>query len=340
MAKYNVRRLIKVPIQLVVQSPKYKFISVDFLKDDIFGNLSRKRYGGLAKVWDVDEQGDIHDKQAEADFSEFSDDPEYNKRIQKFSKEKIAKYKTIQKVTSYFINDDGLYIDETDLHTFPDRLYREFGKLESDEEISDFIRNHKFCDFFDIEKQVPEKETDPYLEKFVPTEKNTVVRRNWLGVYRQFCDFSEVVKRFWNKETTDGDLLYLENEIRNKSKKIYFDKKTHKRLSAVDPDMEFDGNFSDFFLPKRMSEDYREGYLIYGHFALCCLELYMEIKNKFPERRFCQNPLCGKSLPLFADGRQKICEDNPECLKQWKTLSKRLQRENKKKRAKMTQNSQ
>jgi len=245
MEKLNAHRLIKVPIQLVVQSQKYKFVSSDFLKDKL-GSLSKKRIGGLATTWHIDENGFVHGR----------DDLD-NLPLNKKQKELIKKYsrdrKIIQQVVSYFINTEGLYIDKYDLQTFPDRLYEKFALLESDEDLSRFIRQYNFCDFFDANDVEPEAESNPYLEKFVPTEKNTVSRLNWLGIYRKHSNFSEIAKRFWSKKTQPEDLLYLESELSINTRKIYFDSKSYKRLKAVDPEMDFEDNFLDLFQPKKFS---------------------------------------------------------------------------------------
>jgi hypothetical protein len=324
MAKLNTHRLIKVPIQLVVQSQKYKFVSANFLRDD-FGNLSKKRYGGLAIIWDVDESGFIH---REDDMDNLPLDQKQKELVKKYFK----KSKKIQQVVSYFINPAGLYIDEYDLQAFPDRLYEKFALLESDKELSKFIRQYNFCDFFDANAVMLKRENDPYLEHFVPTEKKPIVRLNWLGIYRKHSDFSDIAKRFWKKETQPKDLLYLESELSINTRKIYFDSKSYKRLNAVDPEMDFEDNFLDIFQPKKFGKDYVQGYQVFGHYTYCCLELYTEIKKKMPEQRFCENEKCGKPLPLFAHSSQKTCKNNPECHRQWRAQSKKIERQNKKRR--------
>lgn len=322
MTKLNAHRLIKVPIQLVVQSQKYKFVEANFIKDNL-RYLSKKNKGGSAIIWNVDEDGSIYGKD---DFDNLPFDQKQKKRAKKYFKNR----KIIQQVVSYFINPEGLYIDESDLHTFPDRLYEKFAKLESDKKLSNFIRKYNFCDFFDANDVMPKAENDHYLEYFSPTEKNPIAELNWLGVYRKHLNFSEIAKRFWNKETQPEDLLYLENEIRQNIRKIYFDKKSYERLSAADPEMDFEDNFLDSFQSKKFDEKYIQGYQIFGHFAFCCLELYAEIKKKIPEQRFCENEKCKKPLPLFANGNQKFCKNNPECYRQWRAQKRKIERQNKK----------
>lgn len=324
MAKLNAHKLIKIPIQLIIQSQKYKFVSSDFLKDKL-GNLSKKRTGGLATTWDIDEYGIVHGKD---DLDNLPLNQKQKELIKKSSRER----RIIQRVVSYFINTEGLYIDESDLQTFPDRLYKKFALLESDEELSRFIRQNNFCDFFDANAVIPKAEEDPYLEYFAPTEKKPIARLNWLGIYRKHSDFSDIAKRFWKKETQPEDLLYLESELSINTRKIYFDSKSYKRLKAVDSEMDFADNFLDIFQPKKFDKGYVQGYQVFGHYAYCCLELYTEIKKKMPEQRFCENEKCGKPLPLFAHGSQKICKDNPECYRQWKAQSKKIERQNKKRR--------
>lgn len=322
MDKLNVHRLIKFPIQLVVQSQKYKFIEANFIKDD-FRFLSKKSQGGPAIIWNVDEDGSIYGKD---DFDNLPFDQKQKERIKKYFKNR----KIVQQVVSYFINPAGLYIDENDLQTFPDRLYEKFALLKNDKELSRFIRRYNFCDFFDANSEMPKAENDYYLKYFSPIEKNPIAKLNWLGIYRKHFDFSEVAKRFFNKKTSPEDVLYLENEIGKKIKKIYFDKESYDRLNDVDVELDFEDNFLDLFQSKKFDEKYIQGYQIFGHFAFCCLELYAEIKKKVPEQRFCENEKCKKPLPLFANGNQKFCKNNPECYRQWRAQKRRIERQNKK----------
>lgn len=330
--KISTTRAINVPIILVTQSNDYKFVTSEFLKDEWHKNfLTEKSEKGPAKIFDVDENGDLHDKAAEEKFDpkDFPGDPEYKKRLMKFWKEDISKYQTIQKVTIYHLNEKGVYYDYEDLQQFPTRIYLKFDKLETDEEKSRFIREFDFCDFPKKEDQKTINENDPYLDKFVPTEKDKIRAANWLHLYRMHSSFSGIAKSYSEKELTQGDLNYLYRQKKLNVIEIPIDRNSFALQEFENDDVVFENDFLEKAKPTKIKNtDPVIGYRVFGHFALCCLELLLDIE-KGENIKLCRNPQCGKQLP-DDHGNQKYCrrKDNPECYRQWRNEARKRDRRN------------
>lgn len=343
MGKRNSHRLIKEPFFFITQSFDYAFIDKNFLKNDGFGINESKLQSGYGKQWCMDFDGSLYDEESDSilDWQKFLGKKQFKPaQIAEFSKtqkEIIEKRKCNQLITSYYINEEGLFWDGHDLQTFPDRLYQKFAELKTDKEKSSFFKKHYFCAFFDASEvdSGPKKTLDHDLACLVPIESNTVRRLNCLGINREHETFANITLSSQEKKTTFNDLKYLEEIMQENIQDIYLDKEILEIFSKADPDNERpEYNFLKNISPEPLTNDTVKLKMIFGHFALCCLELYLEIKKELPEIRYCKNPKCGKQLPLFAHKNQKICKGNPKCLKEWKAQQKQIERENLKRRGK------
>lgn len=342
MGKLNAHRLIKESFFLIIQSFDYGFLDKDFLKNDGFGIQASQLQNGRGKQWGVDVNGTMHDTDddSSSNFKDFLEKssyaPRHIKEILESVEESTLKRKTIQIITSYFINKEGLFLDGDNLHTFPDRLYKKFAELKKDQEKSDFFKQYTFCDFFDAREDIVEENLDHDMECLIPTEQSTTRRLNWLGINREHESFSEIAENFQTRKTTPSELNYLETIVKDKIENIYLDRKTCEWLSGVDiDDEEVERPFALSYNRNPLDKEDRKVRMIYGHFALCCLELYLEIEKNLPEIKYCQNPKCGKQLPLFRHRNQKICKGNPKCLRQWRVRKKQIERDNLKRRGKI-----
>ena len=334
MAKLNAHRLIKEPFFLITQSFDHGFIEKDFLRNDGFGLLASQLQEGRGKLWNLDINGRMYSQDnSNSDFIELLErSSHYSERAINFEETR----KKIQIIKSIFINKEDLYINDKDLHTFPDRLYKKFANCKTDVELSDFIKEHNFCDFFDVLENLNKENLDHDMACLVPSEPNTTRRLNWLAIHRKLESFSEATENFFTRKTTAADIDMLKNVIKNYTEDIYLDKKRYEWLENVDLDdkeIEYDFLKNNRFEP--LTTDTPKAKMIFGHFALCCLELFLEIENNLPEIRYCQNPKCGKQLPLFRHGNQKICKNSPKCQKEWKALKKQIERNDLKRRGKI-----
>jgi hypothetical protein len=89
----------------------------------------------------------------------------------------------------------------------------------------------------------------------------------------------------------------------------------------------------EFFGFKKLNNiEQVDGYIIFGHYALCCLEFLRDIDNQ----RFCIEKDCRKPLPADAHSNQKRCKssDNPECQRKYKLRARKKDRKNEKIRGK------
>jgi hypothetical protein len=327
--KRNSNRPILAPVRLVTQSNDFEFVTREFLKEnpmDPFDPLQGKHYKGPAKTFDIDEGGYFHDPEDEneKDFEKLADDPELQKIFKKFSKCK-TKHKTIQRVTIYEADEKGLYFDETDLNTLPKRMYLKLAEQKTDRDLSQFIRKYfDFCDFPTEEEKRNIQKNDGWLKIQVPTEKNKTRAANWLHLFRKRGEIVDVIENYSNGKPTKTDYDYLQKQVSQKIAKISVDKNDFAYKELKDDEAEFETltteNIEEFMKPKKLGgSNIVPGYLVFGHFALCCLELLTDIKKSVLVR-FCQNPQCKKHLPVDGHKNRKFCkkEDNPECYKQWR----------------------
>ncbi|EKE18827.1 MAG: hypothetical protein ACD_9C00219G0002 [uncultured bacterium] len=333
MPKFNTHRLIKEPFFLIAQSFDHGFIDKAFLIEDGFGILASQLQEGRGNLWNVDINRSMYSRdETNSGFIELlKRSSHYSERVINFDETR----KKIQVIKSIFVNKEGLYVDDEDLCTFPDRLYKKFANCKTDSELSDFIRKYNFCDFIDVLENLNKENLDHDMECLVPTEPNTIRRLNWLEIHRKLECFSEATENFLTKKTTAADLEMLKNVIKNYSEDIYLDEERYTWLVNIDIDEEkiaYDFLKNNRFEP--LNADTPKAKMIFGHFALCCMELYLEIENNLLETRYCQNPKCGKQLPLFRHGNQKICKKNPKCQKEWKALKRQIERKDLKRRGK------
>lgn len=236
----------------------------------------------------------------------------------------INHYTTVQKITIVTANEDGVYMGTRDLDVLPKKQFLSLSRPLSDEGITRLIK-HGFCDFIDAKDS---GENQFYLEK-ITRIKNPIHAANWLGLYRKISALTDIIANAADGMSTDKDRQFLNEEVRENVREIMIDRNSLAYRETMDADTEENKNeLLDSFGPKNLRDkSLTEGYQIFGHIALCCLELLLEM-DKGQLLRFCKNPDCGIPLPDHAHGNQKTClmKDNPTCHKAWRSRSKRNER--------------
>ena len=224
------------------------------------------------------------------------------------------------------MNEKGIYLDTQDLRRWPKKLYTRVPSLKTDQDISDFIRKTGFCYFPTSKGSVKEKKF--YLSKFVPTETG-VRAANWLILWRELSILSDIIENVSKNKVTKQDINYLMEQKKQNVLDVVFDKDSFAYRELEDPDIEFkQGDFLNEYQPQKIRKaNITTGYRVFGHIALCCLELLLDIQKGLLAR-FCENKLCKKPLPLNAHGRQKYCnaKTNPTCYRQWRAIEKKKER--------------
>lgn len=318
------KRSIKEPFILIVQALDFPLIKRNFIdeKNELSG-LFTKKNRGASKSFFVLKNGNIQqDIQA----------PFWDKKLEKYFKPP-KKSDFVQIITAYHVCKKGLfYIDDDNLEKLPPKLYLEFLSADTDKKLSNFITKYKFCDFPVADDEVP-KTKDPYLKYHSPHKGN--YGSNWLYIYRKQFALKNIYSNFKNNELTFADRNFLRKEIAQNHFPYDFDKNSPAFSEIDDYEAEIKLSLDEYldFTPWDKIEN-SSGYVIFGHYALCCLELLRDIDEK---QRFCQNPNCRKPLPHNSNIRQKRClkKDNPECFAQWKTIAKKMERENLRRRGRL-----
>lgn len=317
--RISINRSITKPIQLVTQSYKYPFVTSNKI------NLNRffeKTYRGPVKTYDLDERGNFRQQMTLTDFLEATQ-CENSEGAEKWLRQ-MNHYTTVQKITIVTANEQGVYMGAEDLETLPKKQYCILSRALSDQDITRLM-NDGFCDFFSSENIT---DSQYYLEQFTGL-KNPVHAANWLGLYQKMSTLTDIIANATDRSSTDKDRQFLEAEVRENVRKIMVDRNSFAYKETHDADAESSENDClDSITSKPLNDDgLTEGYQIFGHIALCCLELLLELdKGQLP--RFCDNPDCGKPIPSGTHGNQKTCSknDNPQCYQSWRSRTKRIER--------------
>lgn len=317
--KTNINRSITKPLQLITQSYKYPFVASNKIHLDRF---LEKTYRGPVKPFDLDEIGNLRQPMKLEEFLKTTHRKD-NTDTRKWLRQ-INSYTTIQKITIVTANEMGVYMGTEDLKMLPKKQYLTLARSLSDQGITRLMRSG-FCDFFNADS-ISEKQY--YLERFTGL-KNPIHATNWLGLYQKISTLNDIITNVIDKNSTDNDREFLEEEVRENVRRIMIDRKSFAYREIHDADTEnSENNFLDSQKPKQLNkESLTEGYQVFGHIALCCLELLLDL-DKGQLLRFCKNPDCGKPLSSDAHGNQKTCSkrDNPQCYKSWRSRAKRIER--------------
>ena len=311
------KRSINKPIILITQSNKFLFLPRNSLKFNTAWGFFEKTKKGSPEKYFVTKDGSLFQK---------------IKLPKKY--QKIQEKEYLQVLKRQFILKNGLYETNNGALEFPSRLYLEFIKCKNDKELSKFINKYDFCDFPFTPEEL-EKTDDPYIEIF--TNKKEALGVNWLHIYRRQFFLKNIYENWQNNNLSIRDKHNLQEEI---SKKIFlhsFDKNSFPFKELADYETKYEFNMEDFFGFKKINKIKEiDGFIIFGHFALCCLELLNDIEEYYIPR-FCKNPLCKKELPKNVHGSQKFCkkEANPKCYKQWRSEARRRDRRNQRLRKKI-----
>lgn len=306
-------RSVKEPIILVTQTNKFPFVSRSFLKiDDGFWNFFAKTQKGSPEKYYVRKDGSLFQKIAWP--------------------KKYAEDETdfIQIITLRHIPKGGLFETDAGPEKMPPKLYKKILQTGTDEELSQFIEKYDFCDFPLSENELMDK-NDPYLKKFSP--KKGVRGSNWLHIYRRRYDLSSVYESLQNNDLSINEKNYLQNGISKNVFPFSFDKNSLPFREIENFDGKYKLGMDEIFGFKKLNKiEQIDGYVIFGHYSLCCLEFLKDMDKQ----RFCIEKDCRKPLPIDAHGNQKRCnpKDNPDCQRNYKRRARKEDRQNEKIRGK------
>lgn len=308
-------RSIKEPIILVTQTNKFPFVSRSFLKiENGFWNFFAKIKNGSPEEYYVRKDGSLFQKTGIPKKYSDKDDNDF-----------------IQIITFLHIPKGGLFETDSGPEKMPTKLYEKFVQADTNEKLSQFIEKFDFCDFPNKIDPEQTKKDLPYLKYWSP--KKGTRGLNWLHIYRKSSDLSDIYKNFIENSASIGEKNFLQKEISKNVFPFSFDKNSFPFREIENFEEECKFSMDEFFGFKKLNKIEKiDGHIVFGHFALCCLEFLKDIDKQ----RFCIEKYCQKPLPLNAHGNQKRCnpKDNPECQREYKRRARIKDRKNEKIRGK------
>lgn len=262
---------------------------------------------------------------------------------------------------SYFLQKiNFFFIDNTDSNQlynfrdciFPKKLYKIFTELEDKRDLKEFMTQkdldggYDFCVFpNELEKRILENKYRKakqkeflnyciahkveYIEsksKINEIAKDVIKKINIDFIWEKQQQMKDFIKRYLSGDLPEDKLLWLNEQLENVSETL-----TNKRNYLWEK-IE-NGTINDvgsWDIKKTYGEkDTRNAllvpaYRIYGHYALCCLEIFLDIQEGLP-CFVCER--CKNLVHTNKKTRQRFCseEDNKECFRE---------RENKRQRKK------
>lgn len=337
-SKRSWNRSITVPIQLIVQSHKYRFVSSKFTDP---ANLIEKTYRGPVRTYDLDENKRLQQKITFKQILKTLRRTESGETEEKYWKQ-LNDYTTIQKITAFFANEKGRYMGKKDLEQLPAKYYYKIAGTTSDQTITDLINQEGFCDFPDkheLQEFSEAKMSDYYLKYSTPYKKG-LRAVHWLHLFRKIDMLRDIIERTITKEIDSSDIpflkadtekitikeigpsdiAFLKAEINKNVSEISIDRNSfaYREIEDLDARPEKDEYTKTLSRKPFQLGNYTKGYRVFGHFALCCLELLTDIeKHQLPIP--CAN--CKKPLSPDAHGNSDYC--SPECHQEKRTTDRR-----------------
>lgn len=331
-------RCIQKPIELVLQSDEFRFVGRDSIWTGYSTDQSfKKTKPGKAEPYKLSSSGrlfreDEIRKEREQELKLYRTYPkEIQEKLQNFLPE-IPK-ESIQNITILHINENGFYAIDEGPEKWSNRMYLAIPLGFSTEDATNsLIKKYSFCDFphgADLTDIRSHSEDDPYLEKFTPHKGVRAI--NWLHMYRRILDISNTIQNI--KKPTKNLRDFLLKEIRSNVMEIQIsmDDFAYREIRDFD-DYEGKGigNEHDdekWFIPPPLEEkewkNSVDGYRVFGHVALCYLEIFTDLERGHIER-FCKNTPCQKPLPYGIHGNKNTC--GSDCVRQLRNEQKRVER--------------
>ena len=253
-------------------------------------------------------------------------------------------YYFIQKINFFFMNNTNtdMLFNFRDC-IFPKRLYTKFIELENKKELEELIskkiigKEYGFCVFpNELEKkQLEKKYRETKLKEFsnyciahkveyIESKKkiNDIVQDVikkvnidfiW-GKQQQMKDF---VKRYSSGNIPEDKLLWLNEQLENVSeilmnKENYLWKKVEEGVTGKNDHWDIEKTYGEKNMKNALLVP---AYRIYSHYALCCLEIFLDIQDRLPYF------VCEKCKNLVYTGkktRRRSCsrKENEKCFKE------------------------
>lgn len=292
----SIARAISEQIQLVIQSNDYDYIQKVDIADPLFGSLFKKLRSGAPTKYIVRK----------------------NKTVEEY----LQSTKIIQELQVFHINRKGLYTSDAGLEKFPSRLYRIFSETKP-EKLQKFIDEYGFCAFL-LPPMDDLDHVDGKHEKIIKNmkQKNSHTK-NLAHLIRKHQTFKALVDNFDNNQITLAGVNWLNRQIMPNVSPILIDGDSFPNREIEDDETELNDPLAEYLEIKKVNVSrIISGYRVFGHFAICCLELLNDIKNQQSSVK-CANKNCDNYFTK-SHGNEKYCSD--KCKKEAKKLQKRDER--------------
>ncbi|MDD3607832.1 MAG: hypothetical protein PHQ20_03495 [Candidatus Moranbacteria bacterium] len=292
----SITRAISEQIQLVIQSNDYNYIRKADISDPLFGSLFKKfRSGAPAR---------------------------YFVRPNKTIKEYLKPTKIIQELKVFHIDKKGLYTSENGLEVFPGRLYRIFIETKPKNLIK-FIDNYDFCAF----PLPPIDDYDHVDGEHAKMIKNIKLKnphkKNFKYIIAKHQTLNALVDNFDNNSINLAGINWLNRQIMHNISPILVDADSFPNQEIADDEIEIDEPLKEYMEIKKVNvSKIISGYRVFGHFALCCLELLADIEKQQNSTK-CKNKNCDNYF-VKSHGNEKYCSD--DCRKESRAIQKKQER--------------
>jgi|GEM_PF-1529916 len=323
------RKRIKNPVQLIMQSNDCCLFSAQPIQE-----LFSKSRGAA---------GDIGPEPNRTMYLEENGNGKYFVE-KKYHLKQIIRY--VQKMNVDYILKTGFSYNEA--FDFPDRLYELFIKIDDKKEFEEFIRKTNFCIFpaaselkglnalyqqallgKEAEHITANYPLEKDLEKRVEENQKLIRKINIDFLWEKKKLFKNLVVLFASKKMIYHDLVWLNEQMEYVSDALL----DPQHFSLKKPDPVYESNNDQFSGDiYRMREVWKTflvpGHRIYGHFAYCCFEFFLDIKDQIA---MVVCPYCGRIIGP-KDGKKRRCgEENSKCQPLQQKEDRRIQRINKEK---------
>ena len=275
--------------------------------------------------------------------------------ILKNGKKQVIPY--IQKINFAFINKQGTSNFRASQQL--KKVYTEFIKLENKEDLKEFIEEkHGFCVFpnelemktlfkkyekagitkfpirYAVYKHPIPKKIKKESDKTIRDTGNKIREVNIDFIWKKQQELKNIVKLYSSENLAEHKLLWLNKQLENVSEALMSQNNfiwTKVRDGGLaDKD---NRSLEEMGMKKIKKLITVPAYRVYGHYALCCLEFYLDIQKKVP---FFTCEECGQ-LNVKDKRSQKYCniENSRECFKKQQNKRQRKSYLRNKKRRKI-----
>jgi hypothetical protein len=322
-------RRIKKTVQLVIQSNDCRLFSVQPISE-LFVKSK-----GIA--------GDVSPKPNRTIYLEKNGDGKYFADTSRYLKQK---FKYVQKINIDYVLKNGFSYKES--YDFPVRLYENFIKIESRKELEEFVEKNNFCIFpseaelrglkaeyqnmllaDDVEHVIANFPLEENLQKRVQENQRLLRKINLDFLWEKKRILKMLVERFNSKKMIYHDFLWLNDQMENTSDMLLDPQ--HFSLKQINPTYEQknDHPSGDYYRERKLWQTMLvPGHRVFGHFALCCFEFFLDI-NEAIAMVIC--PYCGRVIGPKSGKKWRCGSEKPECVTIQQNEDRRKQRINEEK---------